>query len=786
MANFFLDPGTGSDADNGTTMDLAFATAAYALIGNRLAGGDTLWIRRTLAETLAATLTAAFTGQTTTNPVKVIGWPRAALNVLSSDWVNGSTSVVINDGGMTTARHCGRYILGPDNRTYRIEFVTDASHVVLTKEYVGPNASGQIAVISADEDYGAAQAINDSAWTIKKADWNADPDDLPLVTGTSAYRVAWSGESNVYIANLRGAEGVAGVATTSGTWYLGNNTILQGCMVSGSQNGYLIGISASVNIHLHRTSLVGSSAGTSQHGIGLGAGQAGWGGVHVEDSSIYNLGGSGMSISTGGVVQAWNTNIGVAQANDGADILVASGQFLGRDVKLGSTTPVSITGSSMSSFVSIENYQRSLGSNKTWHALGSRFSVAAGVGTPVPNQRSGGSATLLEVAHHVSSGSGTFDESQMIVLAVHEFDAPAVAKNYRYYIQTVDAIVSGDLVLQVEYVSGYGDAATEYNLVKSLVTGAIAARANINDWSQYLETGNITPIAGTKVRLTLKTDYYHATATYDFWIDPQCRDDVAPGWSFGESISSMPAVPAVGDVQSAVTFNGGFLTGTFGVPAVGDVQAAVQYGAAGTEFTGTFGVPTESQVLLAVGFGAGGTEFTGNVTLPAVGDVELGVTFGAGLALTGTFAAPTESQVLLDVGFGAGGAEFTGNVTLPAVGDVELGVTFGAGLALTGTFAAPLEADVKLDIQYGAGGVEFTGVYTVSADYPSEDDVRDGVTFDTGLQEGNLVLPAEAVVKVGTGYGSNGTELLGAMATQTIGPSIIRGTGGGGRIVGRA
>lgn len=79
----------------------------------------------------------------------------------------------------------------------------------------------------------------------------------------------------------------------------------------------------------------------------------------------------------------------------------------------------------------------------------------------------------------------------------------------------------------------------------------------------------------------------------------------------------------------------------------------------------------------------------------------------------------------------------------------------------------------------------FPGFIPATADYPSEDDVRDGVTFDSGTQEGNLELPAEAVVKAGTGFGTNGTEFLGTMAVQTIGDGIvIRGSGGTGRVVG--
>jgi hypothetical protein len=45
-------------------------------------------------------------------------------------------------------------------------------------------------------------------------------------------------------------------------------------------------------------------------------------------------------------------------------------------------------------------------------------------------------------------------------------------------------------------------------------------------------------------------------------------------------------------------------------------------------------------------------------------------------------------------------------------------------------------------------------------DYPSENDVRLGVTFD--VYTGNLELPAEADVLTGVQYGTNGTEFTGS------------------------
>lgn len=50
-----------------------------------------------------------------------------------------------------------------------------------------------------------------------------------------------------------------------------------------------------------------------------------------------------------------------------------------------------------------------------------------------------------------------------------------------------------------------------------------------------------------------------------------------------------------------------------------------------------------------------------------------------------------------------------------------------------------------------------------AADFPSEDDVRFGVDFNDGDSTGNLVLPIEDNVRLGTSYGTDGTEVTGTI-----------------------
>jgi hypothetical protein len=58
-----------------------------------------------------------------------------------------------------------------------------------------------------------------------------------------------------------------------------------------------------------------------------------------------------------------------------------------------------------------------------------------------------------------------------------------------------------------------------------------------------------------------------------------------------------------------------------------------------------------------------------------------------------------------------------------------------------------------------------------SCDYPSENDVRSGISFST--YTGNLELPTEADVRLDTQYGTNGTEFTGELVAGGGGSNIF-------------
>jgi len=123
MANYFVDSSTGSDLDNGTTMDLAWDTLEYALESGGLSAGDIVWVRRIHSEIPVSDIAAAYDG-TAGAPISVIGWPRAAIpntTITQADWTNGNP-LVDNVVGITPDRekHIGRYCTAPDGKQYFI------------------------------------------------------------------------------------------------------------------------------------------------------------------------------------------------------------------------------------------------------------------------------------------------------------------------------------------------------------------------------------------------------------------------------------------------------------------------------------------------------------------------------------------------------------------------------------------------------------------------------------------------------------------------------------------
>jgi hypothetical protein len=126
MADHFVDSTTGNDADTGHDMDLAWATVEKALESGALAAGDYVWVRPIHSEIPTTDISPIYDG-TASSPIRIIGWPRAAIpntTITQADFTNGS-KVIDNVVGITINRqkHTNRYITAPDGKQYHITAV---------------------------------------------------------------------------------------------------------------------------------------------------------------------------------------------------------------------------------------------------------------------------------------------------------------------------------------------------------------------------------------------------------------------------------------------------------------------------------------------------------------------------------------------------------------------------------------------------------------------------------------------------------------------------------------
>jgi hypothetical protein len=522
MANYFLDSTTGNDADNGTTMDLAFATLDYAISNAGLVAGDTLWIRRLHSEIPASDISGNLAG-TGDNPITFAGWPRAAdATADGATWANGSTTVdLVTTLSMDREKHLGRYVTAPDGETYMITLITDANTFTIDREYTGASVTTTAGAftIQADElwvdDMGTEYGFDDSGWTIKESNWDGDADDLPLIDfNANARQVLLSSDEYLMWENIDFHDSFDTVGMFNST--LSKATVIRGCLFLTDQNTQCVRGDRSM-ITCIRCVIVGSGAGANQRGVQMTNGL-----VRLVDCAVYNMGGAGAILSQNGTfVILENVNSGVEVANAGTDMFMQYGTLgWGRDVKLGGTNGLFTISNAVYQVFGIENYGKSLGSHQAFTHAGTLTKVDVVAGGGDPYKRPGGADSVLEVLHDLSSAtdavpnlSGKF----AVPIFEHEFEASTDTKNYRYYVQAEGIVTASELWIECEYVSVYEDD-SEYIVTKVASDEAFTARADAADWAEYLEVTGITPAVASKVRIKCYCSYYHATNK--IYIDP--------------------------------------------------------------------------------------------------------------------------------------------------------------------------------------------------------------------------------------------------------------------------
>jgi hypothetical protein len=375
---------------------------------------------------------------------------------------------------------------------------------------VGTTASSGNFTISADEDYAIRPSAGQSAW-------DGDAQTLPKIdfSGGSYYMENGCGYHYIMYKNI---ELVGGSTDNGAIWIEGaRRKELWGCLISTSVNYPAVRTSREAVIR--RCIISGSGTGSNQVGVFNLAGR-----TYLIDCAIYGMGGYGIQLQNDMVLR--NVNIGVEVANGSYDIafLYACAGYqerIGFDVKLGGTNGYftkAYTG--IPSTFYIENYQKTLGRHYSFTPTGELNKVTAGAGTPVPDQRTSGSTTLLEVLPNGPQAGMQHTSSLLATpLFEHEFEATTDSKTYRYYVQTniSGGLTASEIFIEAEFIDQY-DSTSEYHVTTLKSDEAVSIRSGITDWSRYVEV-TVQPAAASKVRIRAYLNKYDSTNKV--WIDPK-------------------------------------------------------------------------------------------------------------------------------------------------------------------------------------------------------------------------------------------------------------------------
>ena len=521
MANYFVDTALGSGADDGSSMDAAKRGTSGIKTAMEVdhAEGTYVWFRRTCAYDegvvgLNADIAPTADG-VADSPVYFISWPRPAIantTITQADWTNGSTTID-NIVGITCARtaHQARWCTAPNGKKYFITRVVDASTVIIDREYSGTTVTGTSGLFAIDQDdyYDIAQAIDDSAWTIKKADWNADPHDLPTIDFNSeAYQLAISGDNYLVFQgfNFIDSADTVGIVATGST----RTTLFNVMFKQNSSNTMILAIGATT--YLKNFTIEGSGAGNVQRGINATNIN------RIMNGAIYNCGSYAIQIGMSMFIS--NVNLGVEIANGASEInLVNDAAITGFDVLLGGTNGyISTVSAPYFTKLCFENYQKVLGKHQTYYYhTGPSESIA--VTSTNANKKL--SDTVLKITPNINSVFVVNEWKQIIFDG--SFELAAGSQTIKFWLfndlgQTLnDTTATDNVYLEAEYVDSYDDV-TEYTMTKAYSTEIdIADATDADDWN-YLQV-TVNPATASKVRVRLIVTAYDA-ADY-FLVDPK-------------------------------------------------------------------------------------------------------------------------------------------------------------------------------------------------------------------------------------------------------------------------
>ena len=511
--------GDGCDDDGGGT-DGAFNNLRDVIQLGTLSAGDKIWVRRTSSwdegvANVNADTNLSVNG-TAIAPISLIGYPRASHSVSSSDWTNGSTSVVIDDADMDREQHLSRWITGPDGFDYLITKITDASNIVIDRPYAGTTSSNDAtAVIKADEDYTEAAALEGGEVL---TDWGGDADDIPYFDyNDEDYEIRINGDFFWVFKNMifRDSTDAKGIFQTTNC-----SVLFKSCLFSqATQNDPHFYLDYDAVLTIDQCVFDGDTG----HAIGFFRGAV----AFVKNSAIYGMV-TGF-YGTRGEVILENVNIGVEAVNSSADInYTLVSKITGRDVKLGGTNGYVSINTYANNYNSVKfvNYQKVLGAYKEWYLGGTAEKVA--VTSTNANKKL--SDNVIEITPNTVNTYQHKEIEQKVKVWESRKTYDAGTYNVKVWIfndtddrQLNDTTFSDDICMRCRAEAGnYGDATTEYVSMPWIYSDEIdiAIPANADDWD-YLQCDSVVvDVSGSKIYCEILVSTFDAEADC-IYIDPE-------------------------------------------------------------------------------------------------------------------------------------------------------------------------------------------------------------------------------------------------------------------------
>ena len=388
---------------------------------------------------------------------------------------------------------------------------------LIDRDYAGTTVTGVDGKfqIEADEDYATAQAIDDSAWTIKKTAWDANNPSLPVIDfNDGAFNIDVNTDDfhifrNLEFKDTTDVNGLIGLRASS--W------LLMGCLFKQTAaNAPLLGVAGSrATYRVIRCIFEGSGAGNVQHGVSA----TNYGvEIYMRDSAIFNVGRYALLDALSGTLK--NVNIGTDIPNNDTEIAAPmSGGLLCLDCKLGGENGYfqSLANLVTHAKIQFENFQQILGNHKTYFTGGEYLSTAVSGETPDKKL----SDIVLKITPNVNNFEFS-EEEQQVRIPLGEINADAGSQTFKFWLYNDtgvtlnDTTATDDIYLQAEYVKSYDDT-TEYTMATATSAEIdILDAASASDWD-YLQV-TIVPAVESKVRLWLRISKYEAN---DIFIDPQ-------------------------------------------------------------------------------------------------------------------------------------------------------------------------------------------------------------------------------------------------------------------------